>query len=323
MMKRTSTTAGFCNSISKTPRYYPSDRTFHAWTGPFRFFDLPAEVRNMIYHAVFTASASDVNPTKQNTTLRLTYTSQCDSAVRILKGKPNRINILRPTNFASFALASMRTYNETLPVIACHTSLHLSGADYSFFRDNLHQLPFLGGLIEEVARYTQHVAVEATILSNSEMLRNHLVAKSVFPCLRRVTLHVCGPAEVMFNSPMFALGADDAEHLLSKKSWPSRDLQLVAGSILDPAGVIYWIEGPLGETPLLSVLEDLRSRLTDAQASGSGSETRVTEIEVALKLPLKETVMSAAKTSNVQFDISVSLTYLTLSFVLVPILISL
>lgn len=311
-MKRSSTAAGFANPAPKSP-CHRSLSSYSHWTGPFRLFDLPGEVRNMIYHKVFTPSISDVNPAKHNTTLRLTFTSPSDPAVHILKRKPGRVNVLRPTNFASFALASKRLYNEVLPTLARHTTLHLSGADYDFFRATFHPSTFIGGLLDEVTKYTPHMAVEAPILAKNPKLQDQLVSTDTFSRLRRLTVHSCGPAEVTYSGAPIALSAADAEHLLVRKSWPTAFLSESVGSILDQKKPDFDVPAREGGKIYPVVLRDIRARLAEAQESGSASKSKLKDIEVVFKLPLKSTIMSATKTSSVTFNASVSSSTLTSS----------
>lgn len=308
-MKRTSTTAGFANSPSKAQcqrvtTTVSSPSLPPGWTGHFRLFDLPSEIRNKIYHKVFTPSDTDVNPTKHNTTLRLTFTSPTNPAVRILNRKPGRICVLRPTNFASFSLTSRQIYSETLPILARHTTLHLSGADYDFFHATFHSSTFIGGLLEEVAKYTTHIAIEAPILAHNPRLQDQLVSTDTFPRLRRLTAHSCGPAEVTFSGVPFALSATDAEHLLAKKSWPTNHLTETVGSILDQTKPDFSVPAREGGKTYPVVLKELRSRLTEAHQHGSDTEPRLKDIEVVFKLPLKNTIMSATKTSSITFNAS-------------------
>lgn len=307
-MKRTSAAAGFVNSPSKTQcqakaASVPSLPS--KWTAPFRLFDLPAEIRNKIYHEVFTPSESDVNPTKYNTTLRLTYTAPTNPSVRILNRKSGRICVLRPTKYSSFALTSRRICNETLPILARHTTLHLSGADFDFFRASFPSSTFTGSLLEEVARYTPHIAVETPILATNTKLQDQLVSIDTFPRLRRLTAHSCGPAEVTYSGVDFALSAADAEHLLAKKTWPTTQLNDTVGSVLDQSRVDFDVPARNGGKIYPVILKELRHHLNEKLCQrGSKNEPRLKNIEVVFKLPLKSTIMSASKTSSVTFNAS-------------------
>lgn len=308
-MKRTSTIAGFANFDSKTRCDHPDPTS--RLDKPLGFFDLPAELRNTIYHEVFTSSLHDTDSFEQNTSLRLTYTSHTDPATYLFKRKGDRINILRPAYFASFTLASKRLFNETLPVLACHTTLHLSGADYDFFCNNIDPASFAGCLLREIAKYTPHVAVEGPILAESTSLQEQLVTGDIFPQLHQLTVHSCGPARITRIDLPISLDADDAERLLAEKRWPTSCLKYTIGSILEPGERAFALPSSDERKAFPVILREIRARLKETQRNDALTKAKVKKIEVTFKVPLRSTVTSISDTNSVQFDVTVSSTKFT------------